>query len=113
VGIVAGFSGAELSPLRVSQRSRHPEVDQERTTRLEPNNQILAAAIDLGDALALELAGDLERVVRPREARIRDLDVLEAPALQRGREPAADGLDLRQLGHDRTVPRGRGPEPRV
>jgi hypothetical protein len=31
--------------------------------------------------------------------------VLEAVAFQRRREPAADGLDLGQLGHSRTVPR--------
>jgi hypothetical protein len=84
-------------------------VDQERPTRLEPNNQILTATIDLGDTLALELAGDLERVVRTREARIGDLDVREAVAFQRRREPAANGLDLGQLGHDRTVPSGHGP----
>jgi hypothetical protein len=99
VGIVPKLFTAELSALRVSQRPRHSEVDQERTTRRKPNNQILAATIDLGDTLALELAGDLERVVWTREARVGDLDVLEAVTLERRREPAADGLDLGQLGH--------------
>jgi hypothetical protein len=83
-----------FSSVRVPQRPRHPEVDEKRTTRLEPNNQILAAAIDLRHALALELPRDLDRIVRTRESWIGDLDVLEATAFQRRREPTADALDL-------------------
>jgi hypothetical protein len=41
--------------------------------------------------------------VRPCQARISDLDALEATALEERREAAADGLDLGQLGHARTV----------
>ena len=47
----------------VAQRPRHPEVNQESTTRLEPNNQILAATLHRSDALADELRRNLVRVV--------------------------------------------------
>ena len=60
--------------------------------------------IALSDALALELARDLDRVVRACEPRVGDVDVLEGPALEHRRKPAADRLDLGQLGHAPTVP---------
>jgi hypothetical protein len=78
-------------------------VNQQSSSRLEPNNQILATAIDGEHAFALELSGGLERVVWSRQPRICDLDALEATALEERRKPAADGLDLGQLGHVRTV----------
>src|SRR4051812_9610094 len=89
----------------MQQRSRHPEVNQQSAPGLEPNNQILAATIDLRHALALELTCDLEGVERTREARIGDLHALESPAFQRGRKPAADGLYFRKFGHGTTVAR--------
>ena len=58
-------------------------MNQERPSRLEPNNQILATAIDGGDPLALELPRDLDGVERPRQARVGDLDPLEAAPLER------------------------------
>ena len=57
----------------MQKRSRHPEVNQERPTRFEPHNQILAAAIDGRDPLAFELARDLDRIERARQARVGDL----------------------------------------
>ena len=78
-------------------------MNQERPSRLEPNNQILATAIDERDPFALELPRDLDRVERARQARVGDLDVDEAAPLEHGREPAANGLDLGQLGHPATV----------
>ena len=78
-------------------------MNQESTTRLEPNNQILAATLDQGDTLAVELMCDLERVERARQARIGDLNGLEDPPFEDRREPPANGLDLGQLGHRRTV----------
>jgi hypothetical protein len=78
---------------------RHPEVDQESPTGLEPNNQILAAAIDGRDALALQLGRDLNPVERARQPRIEDLDALEGAAQEHRLEPATDRLDLRKLGH--------------
>jgi len=94
VGILGQLLKTVFSSIRVPQRPRHAEVDQKRTTRLEPNNQILAAPIDLRHALAIELQRDLERIMRTREAWIGDLDVLEATAFQGRRKPTADGLDL-------------------
>ena len=95
------------------QRPRHPEVDQERAARLEPDDQVLAAPLDRGDALALELGRDLVRVVRPHEPRVVDLDALEAPPVEHGREPRADGLDLGQLGHAVTLAATRIRQPIV
>lgn len=78
---------------------RHPEVDQEGPTSLEPNNQILAAAIDGRDALALQLGRDLNPVEWARQPRIEDLDALEGAAQEHRLEPATDGLDFWKLGH--------------
>jgi hypothetical protein len=69
-------------------------VNQERTTGFESNNQILAATVDCLDTLTGQLGGDPERVVRAREARVEDLDVVEAATLEHRLEPATDGLDL-------------------
>jgi hypothetical protein len=78
---------------------RHPEVDQESPISLEPNNQILAAAIDSRDALALQLACDLDPVEWARQPRIEDLDALEGAAEEHRLEPATDGLDFWKLRH--------------
>jgi hypothetical protein len=78
----------------VQQVSRHPEVDQENATRIEPNNQILAATIERGDALSLELGGHSGGVEGPCEALVEDLDTLEAAPKELRLEPRADGLDL-------------------
>ena len=88
---------------RRQKRPRHPEVHKERTTRLEPNNQILATTIDQCDALAVELVRDLERVERACQPWIGNPDMLEDPAFEDGRESPANGLDLGKLGHRRTV----------
>ena len=74
--------------------ARHPEVNQENTPTLEPNNQILAAPFDGRDTLADEFGRHLDRVLGPRQPRVADLDVLEAPTDEHGLEPAADRLDL-------------------
>src|SRR5439155_8230159 len=92
---------------RVEERPRHPEVHQESPTRFEPDNQILAATIDQRDPLAFELPRHLERVEWARQPWIGNLDPREGASLQPRREPAADGLDLGQLGHVPTVAAGR------
>jgi hypothetical protein len=84
----------------MAQAPRHAEVDQENATRLEPDNQILAATLDGGDPLALQLGRHLGRVVGTHEARVVDLDALEAAAREDGFQAHADGLDLGQLGHE-------------
>jgi hypothetical protein len=80
-------------------------VNQERPTGFESDNYILAAAVDGLDPLADELRGDFDRVVRARQAWVEDLDAVEAAADEHGFEPAADGLDLWQLGHGASVVR--------
>jgi hypothetical protein len=69
-------------------------VSQESATGIEPNNYILAAAIDSHDSLPLKLGGDFEGIDGTRQARVEDLDVFEAAPEEHGFEPAADGLDL-------------------
>jgi hypothetical protein len=78
-------------------------VNQENPTRFEPNNQILPASLQGGDRLALELGGDLPRIVGARESRVRDLDAVEGPADQMRLESRPDRLDLWQLGHAASV----------
>jgi hypothetical protein len=93
----------QLSARRMQDVSRHPEVNQENTLTLEPNNQILAAPIDGCDTLAHELGRHLDRVLGPRQPRVVDLDVVEAPADEHRLESTADRLDLGQLGHASSV----------
>src|SRR4029078_9844262 len=91
-------------PARSAQEApRHPEVDQENTAALEPNNQILAAAADGRDVFPFELGCHLGGLVRAHEARIVNAHPLEAPADERGLELSANALDLRQLRHTASV----------
>src|SRR3954452_8726374 len=98
----------ERPAAHVPQAPRHPEVNQENPTALEPDNQILAAPLDGGDALTLELGRDLQRLERPDEPRVGDLHALEASTDEHRLELAADRLDLGQLRHPATgASRGR------
>jgi hypothetical protein len=92
----------------VQHGPRHPEVNQESTTRLEADNQILAATVDGGHAFALELGGHLLGVERARQPAVEDLDVLEAAADERRLEAAPDGLDLWELWHGASLVRPDG-----
>lgn len=85
---------AELTRGSVPQAPRHSEVDQERTTGLEPDNQILAAAIDELNAFPLELRGDRRRIEGPRQPWVVDLDVLERAPDERRLELRAHRFDL-------------------
>jgi hypothetical protein len=83
----------------VQQVPRHSEVDQQNSTGIESDNQILASAIDGGDSLPFQLDGHTGGVERAGETRIEDIDALQAPAHECRLESCADGLDLGQLGH--------------
>jgi hypothetical protein len=83
----------------VAQAPRHPEVNEQSATGLEPNNQILAATLDRYDTLAFELGRHLGGLVGPNESRVVDLDTLEAAPLEDRRNLRPDRLDLGQLGH--------------
>jgi hypothetical protein len=74
-------------------------VNQENAPRFESDNYILPATVDGLDPLAGQLRSDFERVLRARQAWVEDLDPVEAATDEHGLEPAADGLDLWQLGH--------------
>ena len=78
-------------------------MNQESPSRLEPNNQILAAPVDGDDSLALELSSDEAGIERTCQPRVHDLDPLEPPPLEDGRETAPDALDLGQLRHANTL----------
>ena len=78
----------------VQERSGHPQVDEERAAAREADDQVLPAPVESLDELAHELSGHLERVERPRQPQVQDLDVLERPAFEQGREPQPDRLHL-------------------
>ena len=80
---------------RVPQAPRHPEVNQENPTALEPNNQILAAPLERRDRLSGQLGGGLDRVVGPGQAYVVDLDAHERPADEMRLEADPDRLDFR------------------
>ena len=77
----------------------HPEVNQEQQTALEPNHQILAAAVNGRDTFALKLGFDFDRVDWSCQARVEYLDRLETTPDEQWLEPCAHGLDLWQLRH--------------
>jgi hypothetical protein len=87
----------------VAQRTRHSEVDQETSTGFEPNNQILASALERTDSLTFELRRDRLRLERTHEPRIPDLDFVEPPADDKWLECETNRLDLGQLRHQAIV----------
>jgi hypothetical protein len=84
----------ELSLRSVPKTSRHPKVNQQSAPRVEPQDQILAATLERRHSFALELSGDSERLEGPHEARVVDLDAIEAPAHEVRLELLPDRLDL-------------------
>src|SRR5918992_4323647 len=93
----------QRSRLGVTQVSRHPEVNQESATGLEPNNQILAAAFQGTDAFALELCGHRSRLEWSDETMVVDLDSFEATPYEMRFQLEANCLHLGQLGHQAIV----------
>jgi hypothetical protein len=69
-------------------------VDQEHATALEPNNQILAAALHRSDALTDELGGDDLGIEGPHEPGIGDRRYIDPASFEDGRETTPHGLDL-------------------
>ena len=72
-----------------AEAAGHAQVHEQPEAALEPQEQVLPAPLDRDDAVALELLGDLEQVVRPREPRVEDLDALERAPLEPWRELGA------------------------
>ena len=93
----------ELTPCGVAQASGHAQVDQQNAAGLEPNDQVLATALESGDALALQLRRDRNRLERAHESGVVDLDVLERSADDVRDERETDRLDLGELGHQPMV----------
>ena len=84
---------------REPEASCHSQVDEEPEPALEPQEEVLPAALYGDDRVALELLGDLEEVVRSRESWIEDLHADERSPLETRCELGADRLDLGELGH--------------
>jgi len=83
------------SPVRcVPQTPRHPEVNQESASRLEPNNQILATAFERRYSFAFKLGGHGDGLEGAHEARIVDVDAIQPPADEAWLELLPDRLDL-------------------
>ena len=84
----------ERSRRQVPKAARHPEVNQENATTLEPKNQILPTPFERSDPLSLEFDRDLMTVEGSNEAVVADLDSVEAATDDTGLEQRADCLDL-------------------
>ena len=78
----------------VAQTSRHPEVNQKCSPRLEPNDQILATAFERRHSLSFEFRGDGVRLEGAHESGVVDLDALEPPADEMRLELSSGRLDL-------------------
>jgi hypothetical protein len=69
-------------------------VNQQNTPTLEPNNQILPAAIELGDALPAQSLCYGSRLERTSQTWISNLRVPNPPSCEERRELSADRLDF-------------------
>jgi len=84
----------QRSSRRMPKASRHPQVNQQSASGLEPNDQILAATLERSHLLAFELGGDSDGLERTHEARIVDLDAVEPPPDEVRLELSSSRLDL-------------------
>jgi hypothetical protein len=84
----------QLSLRRVPKTPSHPEVNQQSPPRLEPDNQILAAAVERRHSLAFEFSGNGSGLERAHEPRIVDVDAVEPPADQVRLELESGRLDF-------------------
>jgi hypothetical protein len=66
---------------REPEAAGHPEVDEQAEPALQPQEEVLPAALDRDDGVALELLRHLEEVVRASEPRIEDLHAGERAPL--------------------------------
>ena len=85
--------------MRDVERSRHPEVHQERVAGREIGKQILATPGERSHGTPAQALSELVGKKRPQSG-APYADVLKACAAHGRRQLATDGLDLGQLGHD-------------
>lgn len=78
-------------------------MDEEVAATLEPENQILATAANVGDPLSLQGGRDRLRRFRACEADVEDGDALEATPREGGCQPGTNRLDLGKLRHEASV----------
>ncbi len=95
--------GGKVACREVEQRAGHPEVHNERPAALQPPQEVLAASLDGRDPLTHERIRHEARRDGPRQPGVGDLGARDGRAFDERRDPAADGLDLGQLGHGRIV----------
>src|SRR3954451_5064552 len=89
----------------VMEPAGHAQVGDERATGLELEQQVLPPPADLGEALAVELHGHLARVDGGRQPAVADVGAHHATAPEPRNQAAANGLDLGQLRHRRSLER--------
>ena len=77
----------------------HPQVRDERAPGVELEQQVLAAPPHPGEALAVELEPDRDRIERRRQPAVADVGADDRAPGDARREAAPDRLDLGQLGH--------------
>src|SRR5207244_1940339 len=78
----------------VAKAAGHAQMHEEDVTALEADEDVLAAALDCGNAIAFDARGDDLRVIRPRQSRVVDARRRDPLALDASGEPSALGLDL-------------------
>ena len=78
--------------------ARHAEMDDQRLAVVEAHQHVFRAPVDCGDGAAFDLRRELRRQLDPQV--LAPLDQAgDAMADHARDEAAADGFDLRQLGH--------------
>ena len=88
-----------LGPGLAEHGAGHAQVLDEVDLVVEHPDQVLAAPLEPLHAPPAQRVGQLVGLQRPRPARVEDLDLAHAAALDERRELASDGLDLGKLGH--------------
>ncbi len=83
----------------VPERAGHTQMDDECEPALQANEQVFATTIEHLDPLAAQPGRELIRWDRPGQPRVVYLDTDDLPAGEQRLEPAADRLDLGELGH--------------
>ena len=81
----------------VPEAPGHAQVDDEHHSAFQPDQQVLASALERHHAFALESRRDDCRIIGPGQPLVVDPRRADPPACDAGRESPALGLDLRQL----------------
>src|ERR1700724_1258358 len=89
---------------------RHAEMQQQKSVRIELDQDVFPAPAERADACAVEPRGKGRRK-RPPQVRPAQLSVQNAAAAHLQGKTAPDRLDLRQFGHRFSLEGGTNPPP--